>query len=378
MRRDAIPLMRQETGRGGGGCHQSPSRFARIFVFWLGVVLFIALAPAFAHSDHPGEGAAQLGDPGAGARGKSQTAPADAHIRRAINLGLTAERRPAAAGAPSEPAAVARAYFEAFYANDHPAAYSLISENDRQHVSEKEYLSENDTFTGRALKVTRALTRHVSYRDLKTEVKGDRATVSFTATVPRASDPALSSGFLDYDEASLTALSPAEWKRLVARIDELGKERRLPLSERAETLELIRQGSHWRIFLNWAASVRVHFSAATMEGLPWEFLPAQPMVRVQPGQTFQTYYRARNLAGRKITGRALHSVAPKPAHPHLTMVECFCFNEQPLAPGEAAVLPVVFRVNGHMPKTIKDVAVFYEMYPIEKFPVRPVKEARRP
>lgn len=378
MCRETIPLLRQETRRGGRGCRQSPPRFPRIIVFWLWAALFIALAPAFAHPDHPGERAAQPGDPRAGARNKSQAAPADTHIPGSINPGLTGERRPAAADAPSEPAAVARAYFEAFYANDHPAAYSLISETDQHHVSEKEHLAENDTFTGRALEMTRALVRHVSYRDLKTEVKGDRATVSFTVTAPRASDPALSSRFLDYDEASLAALPSAEWGRLLAGIDKLGKERRLPLVERQERLELVREGSDWRIFLNWAASVRLHFSGATMEGLPWEFLPAQPMVRVQPGQTFQTYYRARNLGNRKITGKAIHAVSPKPAHPHLTMVECFCFNEQPLAPGEAAVMPVVFRVSAKMPKTIKDVAVFYEFYPIDKFPVRPVKKAQRP
>jgi len=100
-----------------------------------------------------------------------------------------------------------------------------------------------------------------------------------------------------------------------------------------------------------ARMVTVRFNADVNVGLPWLFVPLQREVRVHVGETAMAYYRAQNLAGRRVTGQATFNVTPDKAGLYFTKIACFCFNEQTLEPGQSVDMPVTFFVD---PKLASD------------------------
>ena len=90
-------------------------------------------------------------------------------------------------------------------------------------------------------------------------------------------------------------------------------------------------------------SVTVEFDANARG--PWEFHAAQNAVTVHPGQLTTVMYEFRNTQSRTMTAQAIPSYAPGNAQAHFTKVECFCFTQHTLAPGESKTWPVVFVVD---------------------------------
>jgi cytochrome c oxidase assembly protein subunit 11 len=91
--------------------------------------------------------------------------------------------------------------------------------------------------------------------------------------------------------------------------------------------------------------IRVRFSADTNSALPWTFRPAQDQMRLRVGETGLAYFTARNDADRPVTGTATFNVTPAKAGLYFTKIDCFCFTEQRLGPGEEAQMPVTFFVD---------------------------------
>jgi len=91
--------------------------------------------------------------------------------------------------------------------------------------------------------------------------------------------------------------------------------------------------------------VTVRFDAARAPDLPWEFRPEQREVTVHPGEEKVIAYRAINRSGEPITGRATFNVTPNKAGIYFDKLQCFCFSNQYLAPGESAELTVSFFVD---------------------------------
>ncbi len=90
--------------------------------------------------------------------------------------------------------------------------------------------------------------------------------------------------------------------------------------------------------------ITVRFNADTAGGMPWRFRPLQREVQVRLGQIALVRYEAENLSNRTVVGSATFNVTPFKAGPYFAKVQCFCFTEQTLAPGERAEMPVTFFV----------------------------------
>lgn len=91
--------------------------------------------------------------------------------------------------------------------------------------------------------------------------------------------------------------------------------------------------------------VRVRFDANTDQNLAWTFRPMQTKMELKIGETGLAFYEAVNNSDKVLTGTASYNVAPEVAGYFFDKIECFCFTEQTLAPGERVEMPVTFYVD---------------------------------
>jgi cytochrome c oxidase assembly protein subunit 11 len=92
-------------------------------------------------------------------------------------------------------------------------------------------------------------------------------------------------------------------------------------------------------------TVLVRFDASRERDMPWEFKPVQTQMRVQIGATNIAFYEAHNPTDEPVAGTASYNVAPFAAGAHFAKIECFCFEEQVLMPGQTVSMPVTFYVD---------------------------------
>jgi cytochrome c oxidase assembly protein subunit 11 len=116
--------------------------------------------------------------------------------------------------------------------------------------------------------------------------------------------------------------------------------------------------------------VRVDFDANVSPKLPWKFRPEHPSDTVAVGARDMAFFTATNTSNRPITGTATFNVTPAQAGKYFTKIQCFCFTEQTLQPGETARMPVIFYVD---PKILADpdaadvetITLSYTFYPVD-------------
>ncbi len=92
-------------------------------------------------------------------------------------------------------------------------------------------------------------------------------------------------------------------------------------------------------------AVTVRFNADIAQGLPWTFTPEKVQMKVRAGESTLAFYRATNNGKRPITGTATFNVTPVKAGKYFRKIDCFCFQEQRLEPGESAEMPVTFFID---------------------------------
>jgi hypothetical protein len=271
-------------------------------------------------------------------------------------------------GALSTPEAVVQQYMVRIYAQDYNLAYELISTADQAYKSREEYLRENSSFTGFTLEAARQLASYIEYPEIQIEKQGDnRATVTVKFVVPDGNAEVVRD-ILFAAPREGNELPQAERNTLLEKLDRLHANGQIPTFEGEQTFALVKEQDGWRILENWAEAVRVHFNGEVKAGLPWEFEPVQAVVLAQPGETLQTAYRVKNLSDQPVTAKARHTDKPEEYVDFLEIIQCFCFIQQTLQPGEELELPLVFRVEWDVPPEVKDFYVHYEFYPLESFP----------
>lgn len=91
--------------------------------------------------------------------------------------------------------------------------------------------------------------------------------------------------------------------------------------------------------------ITVRFDASVAKGMPWRFEPQQREMRVRLGEQVLATYSATNLSGRPIVGTATFNVTPDKAGQYFNKIECFCFTEQRLEPGQTVDMPVTFFID---------------------------------
>ena len=109
-------------------------------------------------------------------------------------------------------------------------------------------------------------------------------------------------------------------------------------------------------------TITVIFDANT-HGL-WAFKPEQTTLQVHPGELAQVMYDFQNTQPRRMSAQAIPSYAPRNAAPHFNKLECFCFNQYTLNPGESKRWPVVFVIDPKLPKDVSTITLSYTFFEV--------------
>ncbi len=111
---------------------------------------------------------------------------------------------------------------------------------------------------------------------------------------------------------------------------------------------------------------------------PWDFKPAVRSLQVHPGEITTVMYEFRNQQNRTMAAQAIPSYAPQNAAAHFNKLECFCFNQYTLAPGESKSWPVVFVIDGKLPKDVNTITLSYTFFEVGgKVPMAPTGTVSR-
>ena len=123
--------------------------------------------------------------------------------------------------------------------------------------------------------------------------------------------------------------------------------------------------------------ITVRFDANVAPGLPWKFQPEQNEIEVRIGEVVTVFYTVTNQAARTTAALAAYNVAPLTVGAYFQKINCFCFTEQTMGPGEKREMPVVFYVDPQLAKDsendgLNSITLSYTFYPVRDSAPKPV------
>jgi cytochrome c oxidase assembly protein subunit 11 len=123
--------------------------------------------------------------------------------------------------------------------------------------------------------------------------------------------------------------------------------------------------------------IAVRFDSNVAGGLPWKFEPEATEIEVRIGEVVTVNYTVTNQSARATTGEAAYNVAPLTVGAYFQKINCFCFTEQTMAPGEKREMPVVFYVdpsivNDHENDNLNSITLSYTFYPVREPAAKPL------
>jgi cytochrome c oxidase assembly protein subunit 11 len=125
-------------------------------------------------------------------------------------------------------------------------------------------------------------------------------------------------------------------------------------------------------------TITVRFDSNVAAGLPWSFEPERRTVDVKLGQVVTIYYAVTNESARATAGQAGYNVTPPTVGIYFEKINCFCFTQQTMKPGEKRSMAVVFYVDPKLAKdseedTLSNITLSYTFYPVRE-PAQPMAE----
>ena len=115
----------------------------------------------------------------------------------------------------------------------------------------------------------------------------------------------------------------------------------------------------------------IRFDSNVQPGMPWQFKPEHPTQTVTVGAKSMAIFVAKNMSDRPVTGTASFNVTPTQAGAYFTKIQCFCFTQQTLQPGQEVRMPVLYYVDPKIladpdNKDTQEITLSYTFYPVEQ------------
>ncbi|MBE8182678.1 MAG: cytochrome c oxidase assembly protein [Candidatus Portiera sp.] len=126
----------------------------------------------------------------------------------------------------------------------------------------------------------------------------------------------------------------------------------------------VKQKNIDKVVVDYSRKIKLQFDASNNKHVPIEFEPNQRNTLINPGDIKTFTYRVKNTTGKDMVLQAIPSTSPNEVASYLRKIECFCFNQQPLAAGEEAELSVRLYIHSSLPKEINAMTLSYTLYDI--------------
>jgi len=261
--------------------------------------------------------------------------------------------------AQTEPFNTVEAYLKNSYARDFKKAYRYISLGDRQLKAERVYVREKGSFSGFPLAVTRKLSEFIELRPLQALKEQDgRMRLKVEAEYPDANS--LSAILLDWDEERLNALPSSMQREILSTLDQMNRAGEIKTIEGEEEFTLVKEGTSWRVYLDWAAGIRVTYEAVVPPTKSIQAVPVNKATTIRPSELFTIAYRVKNRTAQPISTRITHRIDPDELSPYLDIVDCALLLPVELGPGEESEFSTTYMVRGDLPEGTKELNVTYD------------------
>jgi hypothetical protein len=264
---------------------------------------------------------------------------------------------PARADDRAEIITVLNRYVKALYARDFRAVYEQLSSADQRLKDVHSYSRERGEFRDFTLEVAQALARSVEVNLIAQSVEPARATVKVKVNVPDASK--LTASLLDWDSERLERLSAAERKTLLDTIDRQKRENSIAMVEGEETFNLVKETGGWKVFLDWAAGVKLNFQPAIPASAPVEIKIEQKEVASRPGQIFRVAMKIKNIGKQALSVRIGHLIEPQELRDYLDLVDCGFILPLRLSYGKEEEFVTTYLLRGTLPDQVRQLNVTY-------------------
>jgi Cytochrome c oxidase assembly protein CtaG/Cox11 len=257
-----------------------------------------------------------------------------------------------------DPMAVIRSYVRATYARDFAAAYRLISAEDRKVRDLNRYVQQRGAYGGFVLEAAKKLGEFIELQDLKTQASPSRVQMLIKYRVP---DPQkIAPLVLNWNPQRLNSLSAAERKTILDTLDNKKREGSLPMTEGEESFELVRDADEWRVFLDWAAGVKIPLRLDLSKSADLAVTLSQQEFTLQPGELFEIKLKITNHGGQPITARIGHLVEPASIADYLDFVQCGFLLPITLQPGKEQEYSGTYMLRGSLPEGVRQLSLTYD------------------
>jgi Cytochrome c oxidase assembly protein CtaG/Cox11 len=270
-----------------------------------------------------------------------------------LALGLQSE---GAEPAPNlrDPALAIEGYLRATYARDYFDAYRYISAADRRVKDVDRYVQQKGAFMGFALEAARKLADFLEIRTTQKQTAPDRIQAVTKIGVPDASL------LFNLDFRKLNAMSVDERRQLIKSWEKKKRDGSLQMTEVEEKLELVKEGNEWRIFLNWAAGVKIPLSLALSNAADVDASVSKHEVVVQPGEFFEISLKVKNRSSQPLVARVGHLIEPREVTNFLDFVECGFLLPITVPPGKEEEYYARYLLRESLPEGVRQVSLTYD------------------
>ena len=261
------------------------------------------------------------------------------------------------AGEREDIAIVLDKYIKALYARDFRSAYEQISSADQRLKDVHSYSRERGEYRDFALEAARSVAQSVNVRLAELRIDQERAAVKVKVNVPDATK--LGPLMLQWDSERLEALSITERKRLLDTIGGQRGDKTMAMVSGEESFNLVKEAANWKVFLNWAAGIKLTFQPAIPTSSPVQIKIEQTDVASRPGQVFRVAMKIKNTGKQTLLTRIGHLVEPHELREYLDLVDCGFILPVRLQAGKEEEFVTTYLLRGTLPDTVRQLSVTY-------------------
>ena len=257
-----------------------------------------------------------------------------------------------------DPMTVIQSYLRATYARDFAAAYRFISAEDRKVRDVNRYVQQRGPYSGFILDAARKLSEFIEVGTLNAQEspRGVRVAIKYRVPDPQKIAPLL----LNWDPRRLNSLPAAERKQIIDALDQRKQQGSLEMSEGTETFELIREADEWRVFLNWAAGVKIPLKLDLSKSPDLDVVLSKNEFVVQPGDLFEIVLKIKNRTQQPMTVRIGHLVEPSTIADYLDFVQCGFLLPVTVQPDKEQEFSGTYMLRGSLPEGVRGLNLTYD------------------